>query len=105
MESVTFQIYLSEDFFSNNSSLYLKCNVHFRRLSKNQDFLKLLFLGKILFFLIFFTVSVFNLGTIQYSIFVLSMVYMVLKEFIKEEIFPFCKILAFNSVPVYTTQK
>lgn len=47
----------------------------------------------------------FNLGTIQYSIFVLSMVYTVLKEFIKEEIFPFRKILAFNSVPVYTTQK
>lgn len=54
---------------------------------------------------LFFNFSVFNLGAIQYSIFVLSMVYMVLKEFTEEKNFPFHKILAFNSIPVYTAQK
>lgn len=49
--------------------------------------------------------SVFDFDVIQYSIFVLSIVYMVLKEFTEEEISPLCKILPFHSIPVYTTQK
>lgn len=79
--------------------------MHCKGLSKTQGFLKLLSLDKMSCLFFFFFFSVFNLGAIQYSIFVLSVVYMVLKEFMEEEIFPFHKILPFNTMPVYITQK